>query len=92
MQSYDKTRRWSRQQVDLAVKVAIYNDAHRVLVPGRAADLSEGGMSLYAGIHLQPGDLVEIEFEAPFYATVEAIIRYRSGFTFGLEFITPLTL
>ena len=92
MQPSEKARRWPRQQVDLPVKVAVYHDAQRTLVPGRAADLSEGGMSLYAGIQLKPGDLVEIEFEAPFFATVQATIRYRSGFTFGLEFITPLSL
>lgn len=87
-----KVRRWQRQQVDLPVNVAVYYDAQRTLIPGRAADICEGGMSLYAGMHLQPGDLVEVEFGAPFFLTLQATIRYRTGFTFGLEFITPLPL
>jgi len=35
------------------------------VVEGRGTELSEGGMVLYAGILLNPGDLLEIEFETP---------------------------
>ncbi len=91
MNSGADNRRWPRQQVDFRVKVVIYDDSRRTLIDGRATELSEGGMTLYAGLPLQIGDLVEIEFEAPFERTVQAVIRYRDGFTFGLEFVTPLT-
>ena len=52
--------------------------------------MSEGGMVLYAGILLNPGDLLEIEFDTPNPSRLPAIVRFRSGFCFGLEFITPL--
>jgi hypothetical protein len=52
--------------------------------------MSQGGMVLYAGVLLNPGDLLEIEFETPVPSRVPAIVRSRSGFCFGLEFIAPL--
>jgi hypothetical protein len=83
-------RRWERQPVDLKVKIAIYHDAGKVLVPGQVTELSEGGMTVYAGISLQPGDLLEVEFDRPVRRTVQAVIRNRNGFSFGLEFIENL--
>jgi hypothetical protein len=47
-------------------------------------------MELYAGIWLQPGDLLEVEFEIPYRLRMMAVVRHRSGFCFGLEFIAPL--
>lgn len=52
--------------------------------------MSEGGMVLYAGILLNPGDLLELEFDLPFLSRVPAVVRSRNGFCFGLEFIAPL--
>jgi putative methionine-R-sulfoxide reductase with GAF domain len=48
-------------------------------------------MSLYVGIHLQPGDLMEVEFGTPYCARVKGIVRSRVGYCFGLEFLTPLS-
>jgi hypothetical protein len=39
---------------------------------------------------LNPGDLLEIEFDTPTSSRLPAIVRSRNGFCFGLEFITPL--
>ena len=47
-------------------------------------------MVLYAGILLNPGDLLEIEFDTPTHSRMTAVVRSRTGFCFGLEFITPL--
>ena len=65
MLPYPYPRRWSRQFVNLPVHVAVRFDRTTLLVPGRGTDLSEGGMSLYAGMSLKPGDLLEVEFEVP---------------------------
>jgi hypothetical protein len=83
-------RRWERQAVDLPVKVGIYNGSDPIEVPGRVTELSEGGMSLYAGLALNPGDLLEVEFEMPFPQTVQAVVRNRTGYNFGLELIEKL--
>ena len=91
MPSQVSTRRWQRHHVDLPVSVVLLDGMSRMVVPGRATEISEGGMALYAGlIRPKPGDLMEVEFQAPSYARVAGIIRNRACFCFGLEFLTPL--
>jgi hypothetical protein len=85
-----KTRRWDRQPVDLPVRVVTSKGFSTTVVEGRGTELSEGGMTLYAGILLNPGDLLEVEFDTPMPSRMPAIVRSRNGFCFGLEFITPL--
>jgi len=83
-------RRWQRQLVDLPLGVAMGNGQLGTVVPGRGTEISEGGMALYAGIDLEPGDLMAIEFRAPCDAWVAGIVRSRTGYYFGLEFLTPV--
>jgi hypothetical protein len=47
-------------------------------------------MSLYAGMWLKPGDLLEVEFQMPVVRTVQAVVRNKTGFNFGLEFTETL--
>lgn len=47
-------------------------------------------MTLYAGVPLKLGDMMDLEFQTP-GARVAAIVRSRTGFCFGLEFLTPLS-
>jgi PilZ domain len=84
------TRRWDRLPVDLPVRVVTSKGFSTTVVEGRGTELSQGGMVLYAGILLDPGDLLEIEFDTPINSRMTAIVRSRNGFCFGLEFITPL--
>ncbi len=90
MSESDKTRRWERLPVDINVRVVTSKGFSSTVVPGRGTELSEGGMLLYAGILLNPGDLLEIEFDTPVHSKVPAIVRSRNGYCFGLEFISPL--
>jgi hypothetical protein len=90
MPSLENTRRWDRLPVDLPVRVVTSKGFSSTVVLGRGTELSEGGMVLYAGILLNPGDLLEIEFDTPVRSRMTAIVRSRNGFCFGLEFITPL--
>ena len=46
-------------------------------------------MTLYVGVPLKPGDLMDLEFQTS-GARVAAVVRNRTGFCFGLEFLTPL--
>src|SRR5207302_2201394 len=85
------TRRWQRHEADLPVSVVICDGDSRTRVAGRGTEISEGGMAVFAGVDLKPYDLMEIEFEAPSQARVIAVIRNRSGYCFGLEFLTPLS-
>lgn len=47
-------------------------------------------MTLYAGLPLQPGDFMDLEFQTPGRTRVGAVIRSRTGYCFGVEFLTPL--
>ena len=79
------TRRWPRKQVDLQVFVIQCDGETKVFVPGRLTEISKGGLALYAGINLHPGDPVEVELPAP-YSRVKGTIRSRDGYCFGVEF------
>ena len=90
MSSPANRRRWTRQISDLPVRVFYHKQNDEIVVSGRGTEINEGGMALYAGISLQPGDLMEIEFQMPQAKRISAIVRNRSGYYFGLEFLTPL--
>jgi hypothetical protein len=83
-------RRWPRLAVDMPVRVVTARGFSTTVVPGRGIELSQGGMVLYAGVLLNPGDLLEIEFDTARNSRMTAIVRSRSGFCFGLEFLAPL--
>lgn len=90
MPSSQNTRRWPRHPVDLQVRVATPGGSADTVITGRGAEISEGGMLLYAGILLNPGDTLEVEFSTPSHSRMAAVVRYRQGYCFGLEFIAPL--
>jgi len=84
------TRRWPRKQIDLQVHVVLPDGESKVFVPGRLIEISKGGLALFAGIHLKPGDPLEVELPEP-YSRVKGTIRSRDGCCFGVEFETPLS-
>jgi len=84
------TRRWPRHQVDLPIRIATCNLNTRLVVPGLATEISRGGMSLYGGVPLQPGDLMEVEFRTSTRIRITGVVRNRSGYCFGLEFFDVL--
>lgn len=90
MSNSSNTRRWDRMPVDLPVRVVTSKGFSTTVVEGRGTEMSQGGMVLYAGILLNPGDLLEIEIDTPTPSRIPAIVRSKNGFCFGLEFITPL--
>ncbi len=84
------TRRWPRHQVKLPVRIITVGDVSKIAIPGLTTELSRGGMALYGGISLQPGDLMEVEFQTPGLPRVAGAVRDRNGYCFGLEFATLL--
>jgi PilZ domain-containing protein len=81
------TRRWPRHQVKLPVRIITADDASEITVPGLTTEISQGGMALYGGVPLQPGDLMEVEFQTSNRLRVAASVRDRNGYCFGLEFV-----
>jgi hypothetical protein len=92
MSSPVNTRRWVRHPVELPVRISPRGGDPRFAIPGRGIEISEGGMTLYAGLPLKPGDYMEVEFETAGGARISAVVRNRTGFCFGLEFLTPLSV
>lgn len=84
------TRRWPRYESHLPVLICFRNIFRRA-VPGLASEISQSGMTLYGGASLQPGDVIEVEFRTPSKQRVTGTVRNRSGYCFGLEFLTPMT-
>src|SRR5271165_2318556 len=79
-------RRWPRHQVSLPVRIATGENASTI--DGLATEISRGGMAIYGGVPLEPGDLMAVEFPTSSPVCVAGIVRNRSGFCFGLEFLS----
>jgi len=81
------TRRWPRFQVHLPVLIAAETADSQIAIPGMVSALSRAGMEVYGGVPLQPGDVMEVEFRTAGPLRVSGIVRNRSGYCFGLEFL-----
>ena len=80
------TRRYPRYHMHTPVFIAVPGAA-KIVVPGLVSGLSRTGMELFAGVNLQPGELMEVEFRTTGRTIrVAGIVCNRSGFCFGLEF------
>jgi hypothetical protein len=80
------TRRWPRFAVDLPVQVVPISPKAQVAIAGLVTEISQGGMSIYAGLSAEPGEIIEIVFQTP-QVRLTAVIRSRDGFCYGLEFL-----
>jgi PilZ domain-containing protein len=80
------TRRCFRYQMHTPVFIVV-SGPRNIVVPGLVSKLSRTGMELYAGVNLQPGELMEVEFRTTGRTIrIAGIVRNRSCFCFGLEF------
>jgi len=80
-------RRYLRYHTHTPVSIAVPGSSGK-RVPGLVSKLSRSGMEVYAGVNLEPGEVMEIEFRTDVGTIyVAGIVRNRSGFCFGIEFI-----
>jgi PilZ domain len=83
-------RRWKRYNVNVPIRVIIERAMRSTIVQGRGSALSEGGMAIFAGAELKPGEHIAVEFTPPYSAPpvrVEARVCNRSGYDYGVEFL-----
>jgi CO/xanthine dehydrogenase FAD-binding subunit len=89
------TRRFRRYKLDVPVRVIVHSDEKTRIIQGRGNELNEGGMAVNAGVELETGDVVEVEF-TPAYTgqplRARAAVRDRKGYHYGLEFLTETDL
>ena len=70
------------------MRVTTGNAGKRSTFQGRAHDLSERGLSLYAFAELEEGQQVQLDFIPPFSRKslkLIAIVRSRAGNRYGME-------
>jgi hypothetical protein len=83
-------RRWRRYNVNVPIRVIIQCAMKSTIVQGRGSALSEGGMAIFAGAELKPGEHIAVEFTPPYSAPpvrVEARVCNRRGYDYGIEFL-----
>jgi hypothetical protein len=86
-----EARRYPRYNMNMRVAVQVFRDGVVESLWGRSNEVGQDGMSATLTRELQPGEVASLEFTLP--ATVittklRAIVRYRSGFRHGFEFLT----
>ena len=83
-------RRWKRFPVDVSVRLVVHRPSKVDSTEGSGTALSEGGMCVVAGIEMQPGEQVTVEFTPPStddHLRLWAAVRNRHGHQYGLEFL-----
>jgi c-di-GMP-binding flagellar brake protein YcgR len=84
---YETARRYPRTSADVSVRVFV--GANR-FTNGRGHDIGAGGMAVYVPLELPLGTSVNLSFQLPHSRTVlgvRAVVRNRSGFRYGVEFM-----
>jgi hypothetical protein len=74
----------------LPVLIAAETADSQIAIPGMVSALSRAGMEVYGGVPLRPGDLMEVEFRTSGGVRVTGIVRNRSGYCFGIEFLRAM--
>ena len=85
-------RRWMRYAVNLPLRVRVPTEAGHEFMLAHGRDVSQRGMAVYVPVELEVGQtvMVELEFQAlQSPLTLNAMIKNRTGFKYGVEFIEP---
>lgn len=83
-------RRHARYRADLTIKARILRANGYVEIAGRCSDIGHGGMGIVLTEEIASGEVLSLEFQFPGRSEVSAlraIVRYRKGFTHGVEFL-----
>ena len=84
-------RRWPRYSIDVEVKVvALSEDGSTNFFYGRGGEVGEGGMAIFVAREFAKGDVVRIIAKFPYADRAlecHAIIRNRSSYCYGMEFL-----
>jgi hypothetical protein len=73
----------------MPIRLIVTRDEGTRIAVGRALDISEGGMQIFAGLELRADDPVQVEFTPPYSSSpvrVSAVVRHRRGYNYGVEF------
>jgi len=88
-------RRWQRFRLNMPVRLIVARDNSTRITDGRANDISDGGLLIFAGFELNLGDSVFVEFTPPFSGEAvraRGVIRHRRGYNYGVQFYSETSL
>lgn len=84
-------RRWERHAVTIPVSVSLLVDGERAKFHSQATDVSRGGLSVFMTREIGIGVSVQLDFVLPYSSTpltLRGVVRTRSGFNHGIEFVS----
>lgn len=82
-------RRWQRYRLNLPIRLIVSHNGNTRITSGRATDISQGGLLVFAGIELTAGTEVFVEFTEPYSGEpirARGLVRHRRGYNYGVEF------
>jgi hypothetical protein len=85
-------RRWERHTVEISIAVSFLADGQQSKFNAQASDVSKGGLSLFTTREIAIGACLRLEFKLPYSSTplvIQGVVRTRSGFNYGIEFVNP---
>jgi hypothetical protein len=85
-------RRWERHAVTIPISVSLLLDGQQCKFTAQASDVSKGGLSLFTTREMAIGTSLQLDFVLPYSSTplmLRSIVRTRTGFNYGIEFINP---
>jgi len=83
-----------RHRVTIPVQVSVFEDRRYVDYTGEASDFSATGLCLVLTRQLEKGTAITMRLELPYNSQpleMRGIVRHRSGFHHGIEFISVTT-
>jgi hypothetical protein len=87
-------RRWERHAVTIPITVSLLIDGQPCKLRAQASDVSKGGLSLFITREIAIGVSLQVDFVLPYHSTplaLRGVVRTRSGFNYGIEFLGPTT-
>jgi len=84
-------RRNPRYKLDVRVRLIVRKDEGNQVVHGRGTDISETGMAIFVPHELPLEARAEVEFTLPYSRQPQRVVinvRNRSGYRYGVEFLT----
>lgn len=88
-------RRWTRYAVSLSLRVRIKTSSGYAYMLAHGRDVSQGGMAVYVPVELEMADTVMLELIFPMLnepVLLSALVKNRTGFKYGVEFVNPTPL
>ncbi|MGA7683698.1 MAG: PilZ domain-containing protein [Terriglobales bacterium] len=85
-------RRWERHTVAISIGVSFLADGQQCKFNAQASDVSKGGLALFTTREIAIGVCLRLEFKLPYSSTplvIQSVVRTRSGFNYGIEFVNP---